>query len=94
MTTREITLPTIHLNGNSRRALLSQYQKVHNPLLKAWDAMTQIQFHPRDYYVQGDTAWDAADKERTEVYTDLRKIIDYFETHVNHIEYGEHNITS
>ena len=83
-------LPTIHMNGNSRGALLSQYQDVRNPLVGAFDAMKQIQFHPRDYYVQGDEAFNAAYKERSEVYTDLRKIIDYFETHVNHIEYGNH----
>ena len=102
MSTENITLPTIHLNGNSREALLQQYTEITGPLVEALNAITEpliealnaierVEFHPRDYYVQGDEAFGEAAKERAKVYLDLERIIQYFHTHVNHIEYGEHN---
>ena len=91
MSTENITLPTIHMNGNSREALLQQYTEVTEPLIEALNAIERVEFHPRDYYVQGDAAFTKAEEERRKVYVDLERIIQYFHTHVNHIEYGEHN---
>ena len=85
MSTENITLPTIHLNGNSREALLQQYTEITGPLVEALNAIERVEFHPRDYYVQGDEAFGEAAKERAKVYLDLERIIQYFHTHVNHI---------
>ena len=59
----EITYPTIHLNGNCKDRLQGQYQEVLDNLRDAIGAIDDIEFHARDYYVQGDDAFPKAQQE-------------------------------
>jgi hypothetical protein len=52
--------PTIHLNGTSRKELLSQFCEAHSAIGRAIDAMHKATPHGRDYYPQGDGAIDRA----------------------------------
>jgi hypothetical protein len=57
-------LPTIHSNGTGRDSLIKQYDELSsafNNFAKKWE---EIDFHARDYYVQGQEAWIEACAER------------------------------
>lgn len=49
-------VPTLHLNGTSRRELISQLLGAATAVSKAQDALGQAAPHGRDYYVQDDSA--------------------------------------
>ena len=55
--------PTIHLNGTSGDALLSQTTDAMIALSDAIKALRAAGPHGRDYYVQGDTAFRQAHEE-------------------------------
>ena len=58
--------PTIHLNGTSREALLTQCKNAKAALHNAYDAMREAQPNARDYYPQGDGAFKKAQQEHLE----------------------------
>ncbi len=49
-------LPTVHLNGTSKAALLEQLENASNALNDAYAAMKQAAPNGRDYYPQGEDA--------------------------------------
>jgi hypothetical protein len=55
-----IAIPTIHLNGTSKRELLDQYIAAIRALRSATEIMARGGPHGRDYYVQGPDAINVA----------------------------------
>ena len=53
-------LPTIHLNGTSQAELETQVRNVVDALATAEEALQAMAPHQRDYYPQGESAWQAA----------------------------------
>lgn len=56
-------LPTVHLNGTSRDALVGQYNDAAEAVYQAIRAMEQLDVNGRDYYPQGPTALSSAVRE-------------------------------
>ena len=52
--------PSIHLNGTSKRELISQLNEASHALNNAYSALKQAAPHGRDYYPQGPTALETA----------------------------------
>lgn len=71
------TLPSIHLNGTSPETLLNEYEDVCTALSKAVEALEKATCNPRDFYVQGDGAWQKARDERTAMFQKLKEVQDY-----------------
>ena len=59
------TLPTIHLNGSSKRSLVRDAQSAYSALIAAVDALCAMHPHQRDYYPSPGT-WDAASDEHAD----------------------------
>lgn len=55
-----MTIPTIHLNGTSKRELLDQLSDVSDALNTAYGALKRAAPNGRDYYPQGAAAMEAA----------------------------------
>jgi len=67
--------PSIHRNGTSAAALLESYVDAGNAITRALDALTEAQPNARDYYVQGDGAFDAAMAEHRKRINCLRGVL-------------------
>ena len=48
-----LMVPTIHLNGTSRKSLMTALSEAHSAILNAIEAIAKTHPHGRDYYVQG-----------------------------------------
>lgn len=70
-------LPTIHLNGTSPETLFDEYNAVRISLIKTVSALEDATCNARDFYVQGDGAWEKARNERTAMFAKLREVQDY-----------------
>jgi len=84
-----ITLPTIHMNGTSKEMLARGWRNValaHNKLL---DAINEVEFNWRDYYMR-EGAWDKAQAEFREAMGHLRKFDAYVTGMRNGIFAGGH----
>ncbi len=79
------TLPTIHLNGTGKKSLLEDYDNALNKLQDAIEEFNKIQFHARDYYVQGPDAYNSALNERIEQAKKLKEVYEYLLAHAVHI---------
>ncbi len=66
--------PTIHLNGTSKRMLMEGYEKAYDTIRDAEKALSEIEFNPRDYYVQDPEAWTEARAEMDKRFAALRGI--------------------
>ena len=84
-TITNFTLPTIHLNGTSRMRLAGGYQEAHRKLLDFHNAFCAIEFHSRDYYVQGPDAFNQARDQRIDASTHIRELLNYLEAHIHHL---------
>jgi hypothetical protein len=60
---KNLTLPSVHLNGTGRVGLMEQYHKAYMALHEAVVALREATPHNRDYYVQSDEAGPQARKE-------------------------------
>lgn len=69
-----ITLPTIHINGTGAKTLFDDYRAAMDAISDARQVLNKIEFHPRDYYVQGDNTFAKAQTERREMYAKLDDI--------------------
>lgn len=58
-----MTLPTVHLNGTSAEVLFETYRNAWNKVQEARAALFAVEFHPRDYYPQGEEAFKKAREE-------------------------------
>ncbi len=81
----DITLPTIHLNGTSRKTLAEGYFAAWNRLNEAIAAFNAIEFNCRDYYVQPAGAWAQATEARNEAARHLHAAHAYLEAHLIHL---------
>lgn len=66
-----LTKPTIHLNGTSAEALTDMYEEAFRAVARALEAVAEAAPNARDYYVQGDGAFE---KARAEHETRARKL--------------------
>lgn len=80
-----MTLPTIHMNGTSKRMLLEGYDDAQFAIRQAQEAIGKIEFNARDYYPQGPEAWTQAVQERSEMMHKLADVMDYLLKHIEHI---------
>jgi hypothetical protein len=69
-----IPVPSVHLNGTSRDALIRQLLDAHDALRQAVETMQDGAPHARDYYTQADP--DAFTKARNAHFARLAKIED------------------
>lgn len=53
-------IPTVHMNGTSKKELFRQLFEAASAVTKAIDALNHATPHGRDYYLQGDDAIDRA----------------------------------
>ena len=83
--TSALTLPTVHMNGTSRKMLAEGYQEAYSKLQEAIAAFNNIEFNCRDYYVQPEGAWPKARTERDCAAAHLLQVRDYLEAHLIHL---------
>lgn len=69
-------IPTVHLNGTAGEVLLDQYTAATDAVRKALDALCDVDFNARDYYVQGTNAALAAQREHEARVTSLKCVRD------------------
>jgi hypothetical protein len=72
-------LPTIHLNGTGAKSLADEYHAVYQAVDRASDALQAATCNARDFYPQGDAAWQQARDERTEMFLKLAEVQAYAE---------------
>ena len=63
MATEKLTLPSIHLNGTSGEQLLDLNRKAADAVRDAITALYNAYPNARDFYVQGDGAFEKARRE-------------------------------
>ncbi len=68
--------PTVHLNGTGKNSLAEDYDNAREAVRKAMEQIQQIEFNARDYYVQGDGAWEQACAEMKERLLSLQRVSD------------------
>lgn len=85
MPTSSLTLPTVHLNGTSRKMLADDYGTAYRALIQAREAFAAIEFNARDYYVAGPDAFSRARTERDCALQKFSQLIDYLEAHLIHL---------
>jgi hypothetical protein len=78
------TLPTIHLNGTSAKSLVREYRAVSDALEAASKALEAATCNARDFYPQGDDAWQQARAERQQAFEKLAEVQTYAETWLYH----------
>lgn len=59
----DLAVPTIHLNGTSKKALIEDLEKAVHALRAAVKAVAEASPNARDYYLQGHGAFPRATKE-------------------------------
>ncbi len=79
-------VPTVHLNGTGKEMLIRGYEAAYHALVEAQKALGNIEFNPRDYYVQGPDAWTEAAKEMEARLTVIGKVKDESEQVLEAIE--------
>ena len=77
--TTAYALPTIHLNGTGAKSLADEYLAVYQALDIAIDALASATCNHRDFYPQGEAAWEQAWNERHEMFGKLLKVQAYAE---------------
>ena len=83
--------PTLHLNGTSKGALLDGYCDVGHALTAAIDKMVEHGPNGRDYYPQGEKAFETARSEheaRLEKLIEVRAEINAIAEHIADAEGG------
>lgn len=81
----ELTLPTVHLNGTSRKMLADGYFAAYRKLQDAIRSFGEIEHNARDYYVQGSGAWPQAAEQRVQMREHLNAVQKYLEAHLIHL---------
>jgi hypothetical protein len=83
--TRAMIFPTIHLNGTSKQQLLDDYCDVSHALNAAMEKMIENGPNGRDYYPQGDQAFQQAVKEHHDRIEQIHRVRLEIETIAEHI---------
>jgi hypothetical protein len=73
------TLPTIHLNGTGAKSLADEYHNVWQAIERAIEALEAATCNERDFYPQGDEAWQQAKAERAAAFQKLTEVQQYAE---------------
>ena len=81
---QNITLPTVHMGGNSRKDLQEGYSNAALELENFIEAWGRIEFNARDYYVV-DGAWTKARDERDAMNAKLRDVRNYLQAIQEHL---------
>lgn len=71
------TLPTIHLNGTGAKTLLEEYTALAEAIESATTALERATCNARDFYPQGNDAWNRAKDERREMFQKLEDLQGY-----------------
>jgi len=87
-TTTPLAVPTVHLNGTSRRELLEQICTALTALQEAEAAVRRASPHGRDYYPQGEDAIGEALRQHTDRLLRLHAIYVELETIGERICFG------
>lgn len=83
---KDITKPTVHLNGTSAESLMEGYESAARKLGEAFDAVAATAPNARDYYVQGDSAYERARSEHADRVTKLRELMEEISQLYFHVE--------
>jgi len=83
----DYTLPTIHINGNSRESLANGYSNAYRKLIEFRNAFNEIDHNARNYYPQGPCAWTRSCDQRDVQRQRITDLMTYLEAHL--IELGE-----
>ncbi len=75
-----VTVPTIHLNGTSREAILDGIAATIRAIDRALDLLCQSAPNARDYYPQGPGAFEQAHREHAKRAERLRSVRDELQT--------------
>ena len=78
-------LPEPGLNGSNTGALANQYESLRIALDNALQSFAEVEFHLRDYVLQGDEACALAIRQREEISQKLRDCLSYAEKHSEHL---------
>ena len=70
---KKLAIPTVHLNGTSKSGLLEPLLEAATALHRAQRRLANTGPNPRDYYVQGDRAFEIAREQHAER---LRRLAD------------------
>jgi len=81
---QHITLPTVHMNGTSRKDLQEGYSNAVLELENFIESWGRIEFNARDYYVT-DGAWSRASDERDAMSAKLRDVREYLQAIQDHL---------
>lgn len=79
-----LTLPTIHMNGTSRKELHDAYLNAHHKTQDALEAVRRTFPHGRDYYVQSPDAGRQATIEHLARLDRLAAVLAELETLAHH----------
>lgn len=77
-----ITAPTVHLNGTSAKDLWEGYEAAYEAVRAAQEALGNIEFNARDYYVQDADAFTKARDHRIEQRQALDNVEEYLLQHL------------
>lgn len=78
-------LPKPGLNGSNTETLATQYEMFRIALDNALQSFSEVEFHLRDYVLQGDEACTLAIRQRKEIIQKLRDCLKYAEAHSEHL---------
>lgn len=79
-------LPIKHLNGGNWERLSEQYLAAYRAARELQNAMAEIEFHARDYYVHREpNAFEQARKARDTHLAALRRLTQYLYAHYEHM---------
>lgn len=78
--TTTLMVPTVHLNGTSKRELLEQLEHAHLAVNKAMTELSKASPNARDYYVQSNVhAFSKAVDEHCDRMKRLKSVLDELE---------------
>ena len=80
--------PTIHMNGTAPETLRDEYLAVAHSIRDAVKKAEGMDFNGRDYYPQGDAAWQQAKEEHHKRINDLNVIWLQFEELAGHCQHA------
>ncbi len=75
-----LAIPTVHLNGTSREALLEGLCEAVHALHEAGSAMAKASPNMRDYYINGADAFIVAQDQHTARMDKIREVITELQT--------------
>lgn len=84
-TKTKLEMPTKHLNGGDWERLGKQYAEVLSELEVLKEKIQAVEFHSRDYYVNGDGSFRKAVIEWQNTMKHLSKVVEYYEAHAEHV---------